>query len=473
MIFKTFFTNSFGILVSRVFGFIRDLMTASILGANIYSDMFFVAFKLPNLFRRIFAEGAFTNAFLPAFTKSKNKGIFSVHVFIRFFIFILFLTALVVMFSPFVTKIFAYGFSSEQIKETAPLVSINFFYLLLIYIVTFIASLLNYRDHFATTAFSTALLNIAMIGALYISIKNPPEVTIYYLSFGVIVGGVLQLIVHLIALKKYRLLPIVVGGFKYRKTKQIDKKEEDKFFKTFFHSVLGGSTAQISSFIDTWLASFLISGSISYLYYANRLFQLPLALFAIALTIGIFPRISKLIKRGDEKEARELVAKGFWILSFLLFASSIFGIVLANESIKLLFERGNFTHEDSLITGTVLAMYLIGLVPFGLAKLFSLWLFSHQLQKKAAKISAVALIVNIIFSVLLFKPYGVVGLALAGSIGGWTLFVLTIYAYGIRNFLAIIKSFKLLILIIFLVFETYILIFLKERGFIAWLFMIQ
>ncbi|MDR0467500.1 MAG: lipid II flippase MurJ, partial [Campylobacteraceae bacterium] len=157
MIFKTFFTNSFGILVSRIFGFIRDLMIASYLGASVYSDMFFVAFKLPNLFRRIFAEGAFTNAFLPAFTKSKNKSIFSVHVFIRFSVFISILTILVVIFSPFVAKMFAFGFSDEQIQKTAPLVSINFFYLLLIYMVTFIASLLNYRDHFATTAFSTAL----------------------------------------------------------------------------------------------------------------------------------------------------------------------------------------------------------------------------------------------------------------------------------------------------------------------------
>lgn len=473
MIFKTFFTNSFGILISRIFGFIRDLMSASILGANIYSDMFFVAFKLPNLFRRIFAEGAFINAFLPAFTKSKNKGIFSVHVFIRFFIFISILTVLVVIFSPLITKAFAFGFSKEQIYETAPLVSINFFYLLLIYTVTFIASLLNYRDHFATTAFSTALLNIAMIIALLLSDKDTPELTVYYLSFGVVIGGILQLLVHLLALKKYRLIPMLKGGFKYRKTKKIDKKEEEKFFKTFFHSVLGGSTAQISAFIDTWLASFLVSGSISYLYYANRIFQLPLALFAIALTIGIFPKISKLIKRMEEIEARKLLARGFWILAFLLFTSSVGGIILSNEFVKLLFERGNFTSNDSLITAKVLAMYLIGLAPFGLAKLFSLWLFSKQLQKKAAKISAIALIVNILFSVALFKPFGVVGLALAGSIGGWTLLILTILAYGFKNFLDIISNFKSLLLIITLMLEAYILILLQKKGFFEWLFMIQ
>ena len=473
MIFKTFFTNSFGILVSRIFGFIRDLMIASYLGASVYSDMFFVAFKLPNLFRRIFAEGAFTNAFLPAFTKSKNKSIFSVHVFIRFSVFISILTILVVIFSPFVAKMFAFGFSDEQIQKTAPLVSINFFYLLLIYMVTFIASLLNYRDHFATTAFSTALLNIAMIAALLLSDKNAPELTVYYLSFGVVVGGVLQLLVHLIALKKYRLSPMIVGGFKYRKTKEIDKKEKDTFFKTFFHSVLGGSTIQISAFIDTWLASFLVSGSVSYLYYANRLFQLPLALFAIALTIGIFPKISKLIKKMEIEEAKKMLAKGFWILSFLLLASSVCGIILSTEFIKFLYERGSFTSDDSLITAQVLSMYLIGLTPFGIAKLFSLWLFSHQLQRKAAKISAIALVVNIAFSIILFKPYGVVGLALAGSIGGWVLLFLTINAYGFKNFLDIILSFKSLILITILVFEAYILIFLQNKGFFAWLFMIQ
>ncbi|MFV0480912.1 MAG: lipid II flippase MurJ, partial [Campylobacteraceae bacterium] len=154
--------------------------------------------------------------------------------------------------------------------------------------------------------------------------------------------------------------------------------------------------------------------------------------------------------------------KGFWILAFLLSVSSVFGIVLSNEAIKLLFERGSFNVNDTVVTAQVLSMYLIGLVPFGLAKLFSLWLFAYQEQKRAAKISAISLLINIIFSFLLFKPYGVVGLALAGSIGGWVLLVLTIYAFGIKRFLDIIISLKLALLVAILIIELFVLLYFKD-----------
>jgi len=153
--FKSIFTNSFGILTSRILGFIRDMLQASILGANIYTDIFIVAFKLPNLFRRIFAEGAFTQSFLPSFTHSKQKSVFSVSIFLKFFGFLILFSIFVSLFSNFFTKIIASGFSAETIKEAAPLVAINFNYLILIFIVTFLASLLQYKNHFATTAFST------------------------------------------------------------------------------------------------------------------------------------------------------------------------------------------------------------------------------------------------------------------------------------------------------------------------------
>ncbi|MDR1614012.1 MAG: murein biosynthesis integral membrane protein MurJ [Campylobacteraceae bacterium] len=462
MIIKNFFTNSAGILVSRIFGFIRDLLTASVLGANIYSDMFFVAFKLPNLFRRIFAEGAFTQAFLPAFTKSRTKGIFALHVFVRFALFIAFLTTLVVIFSPFITKIFAYGFSDEQILQTAPLVSINFFYLALIYVVTFIASLLQYRSHFATTAFSTVLLNISMITALLLSDPSSPQNTVYYLSFGVVIGGILQVLVHLYAMKKMGFFPLMFGAVKYRKTHKQNDLERKTFYKNFFHSVLGGSTVQLSAFIDTWLASFLATGSISYLYYANRVFQLPLALFAIALSIGIFPRITKLIKKNDESEAVKLLQKGFWMLAFLLSASALGGILLSSPIIKILFERGSFNQQDTLICAQVLSMYLLGLIPFGLSRIFSLWLFAQQRQKEAAVISATALGGGIIFSFILVYPFGVIGLALANSLGGLFLFILTIRAFGIKRFFDIIQPSKLALLMLTLIIEAAALIFLME-----------
>lgn len=426
MLIKSIFTNSSGILVSRILGFIRDLLTASILGANIYSDIFFVAFKLPNLFRRIFAEGAFTQAFIPSYAKSKYKIRFSSIIFLQLFAFLIFLSLVVTLFSTLITKAIALGFDEQTINLAAPLVAINFYYLPLIFVVTFMAALLQYKHHFATTAFSTALLNLALIAALLISKDLEKYEITFYLSYGVLAGGFLQVLVHLLAVKKYNLCKI----FTFRKHK---KKEENRFYKSFFGATLGSSTAHISAFLDTWLASFLVSGSISYLYYANRVFQLPLALFAIATSIALFPMIAKAIKNKDENRALKLMKKSSIILIGLLSIATLIGIVFDNEIIWLLFERGAFSSTDTTNTALILTMYLIGLLPYGLAKIFSLWLYSHEKQFLAAKISMKALAFNIVFSLLLIKPYGAAGLAFASTLSGFILLILTLKEFGLKN----------------------------------------
>lgn len=431
MLIKSIFTNSSGILVSRILGFVRDLLTASILGANIYSDIFFVAFKLPNLFRRIFAEGAFTQAFIPSYAKAKHKIRFSSVIFLQLIGFLLVLSLFVTLFSTLITKAIAIGFDTKTVDLAAPLVAINFYYLPLIFIVTFMAALLQYKHHFATTAFSTALLNLALIGALLLS-KNLDKYEItYYLSYGVLIGGLLQVIVHLIAVKKQNLCKI----FTFRKHK---KKEENKFYKGFMGATLGSSTAHISAFLDTWLASFLISGSISYLYYANRVFQLPLALFAIATSVALFPMIAKAIKNKDEKKALTLMRKSSLILFGLLGIATLIGIVFNSFIVELLFQRGAFNSEDTTNTALILSMYLIGLVPFGIAKIFSLWLYAHEKQFLAAKISMKALAGNIIFSLMLIVPYEAAGLAFASTLSGFILLFLTIKEFGFSKFKTLI-----------------------------------
>jgi len=426
VLIKSIFTNSSGILFSRILGFIRDLLTASILGANIYSDIFFVAFKLPNLFRRIFAEGAFTQAFIPAYAKSKHKIQFSSSIFVSFVAFILFISLLVTLFSKFVTHIIAWGFSEETIELAAPLLAINFYYLPLIFIVTFAAALLQYKHHFATTAFSTALLNLSLITALLISKDLDKYEITYYLSYGVIVGGVLQVLAHFMALKNKSLLKI----FTFNKIKLL----QNKFYKSFASATLGNSTAHLSAFLDTWLASFLISGSISYMYYANRIFQLPLALFAIATSVALFPMIARAIKNKNETKALLLMRKSTFILSSLLLVSSIIGITCNKLIVELLFERGEFLSSDTSNTAIILSMYLFGLIPFGIAKIFSLWLYSKEKQFLAAKISIKALTFNIVFSLILIEPYGAAGLAFASTLSGYVLFYLTIKAFGFNKF---------------------------------------
>jgi putative peptidoglycan lipid II flippase len=431
---KHIFTNSAGILVSRILGFIRDLLTAAILGANIYSDIFFVAFKLPNLFRRIFAEGAFTQVFIPAYAKSNHKLQFSSIIFLQFIAFILILALIVTMFASLITKAIAVGFDDATIELASPLVAICFYYLPLIFVVTFLAAILQYKNHFATTAFSTALLNIALIIALLIS-QNYDKYTItFYLSWGVIAGGFLQVIVHLIAIKKLKIKFFTTS---FRKKKRDFK--QSKFYKQFYPAVFGSSSAHIAAFLDTWLASFLVSGSISYLYYANRVFQLPLALFAIATSIALFPTIAKAIKNNDEIKALQYLQKASYILFGLLGIATIIGIVFDDLIVWLLFERGEFTSADTTNTALILTMYLIGLLPFGLAKIFSLWLYSHEKQGLAAKITMKSLGWNIVFSLALILPLGAVGLALASSLSGFILLHLTLKEFGYNKALQIVR----------------------------------
>lgn len=429
----------------------RDFTTASILGANLYSDIFIVAFKLPNLFRSIFAEGAFTQAFLPSFTAAKYKGAFSIYVFLRLFVVIVLISFIVTIFSHTATTIIAVGFDEDAKKVAAPFVALNFWYLDFVFIVTFLMALLHYRKHFAVPAFSTTLLNIAMIAALLIAKDRDQSTIVWYLSIGVLAGGALQLIAHLAALRGKKIVPVLWAGIRKRRDISADTA---RFKKAFAPALFGASTAHISAFLDTWLASFLATGSISYLYYANRVFQLPLALFAIAASMAIFPVISKMIKRGDEAGAILMMSKNFWLVLYLLSISALCGAMLSFEIVWLLFERSAFTRADTLICSQVLAVYLIGLVPFGLSRIFSLWLYSHYRQSVAARNSAYALGANIILSVILATAFGVLGLALSGSLTGVISLLLNLRSFGWQRFWGIIRAKYFLLLAVVLLLEA-------------------
>jgi len=392
-----------------------------------------VAFKLPNLFRRIFAEGAFTQVFIPAYAKNNHKVSFSSIIFLQFLLFIIALSLVVTLFSSFFTQIIAIGFDDKSVQLASPLVAICFYYLPLIFVVTFLAALLQYKNHFTTTAFSTALLNLSLIGALLLSQNLGSSAIVYYMSWGVIVGGILQVLVHLYAIQKLQIKFFTTNARK--KKRDIQKS---KFYKQFYPAVFGSSATHVAAFLDTWLASFLITGSISYLYYANRLFQLPLALFAIATSIALFPTIAKAIKNKDEEKALVYLQKAFYVLLFLLGSATMIGIVFNELIVSLLFQRGAFDEQDTQNTALVLIMYLVGLLPFGLSKIFSLWLYAHEQQGVAAKITMKTLIGNIILSLLLIEPYGIYGLALASSLSGFILFYLTIKEFGYKKFIKLI-----------------------------------
>lgn len=493
MLKKAFLTNSSGILCSRIFGFLRDLSMANILGAGIYSDIFFVAFKFPNLFRRVFGEGAFTQSFLPNLIASSKKGAFSVLVLVIFSSILLFLSLFVVCFSSGVTRVLALGFDSSLIEIASPIVAIHFWYLLLVFWVTFFSALLQYKQHFWVSAYNTALLNIAMIVALFLAQGKDELEIVYFVSFGVLLGGVAQVGLHFYPLWKLGFCKVFVCGVleikkafwgdtlsastrksalevakneanktsKASKAKSLAtkiKSELKAFFSQFLPAMLGSSTAQIASFIDTILASFLASGSISYLYYANRIFQLPLAIFAIAISTALFPMVAKSIKANQQDKALQSLKKSFWFLCFALIACAIGGIMLDKQIIWLLYEHGKFARADTLECALVFAGYMVGLVPFGLARIFSLYLYATMRQALAAKISAISLAVGVVFSLIFMQFWGAFGLALAGSLSGFVLFWLTIKAFGFAKFWGIIADSKLgALLVVFVSVEVGIL----------------
>lgn len=206
------------------------------------------------------------------------------------------------------------------------------------------------------------------------------------------------------------------------------------------------------------MASFLVSGSVSYLYYANRIFQLPLALFAIATSTALFPMVAKSLRNGDESRSLALLSKGFWLLIFALSVCVVGGIALKNEIIWLLFERGKFTRSDTLEVAKVFMAYLLGLLPYGCARIFSLWLYSLKRQAEAAKISAISLFCGVICSVILMQFWGAFGLAISSSVAGFVLFALTIRAFGLQKFLQIITKPKFFVYLIIILFVECVLL---------------
>ncbi|MCI7410389.1 murein biosynthesis integral membrane protein MurJ [Helicobacter bilis] len=573
---RFFLTNASGILCSRVFGFLRDAIQAAVLGTSIYSDIFFIAFKFPNMFRRVVSEGAFVQSFLPFFLSAKRKGAFSVSIFWIFLFFILILSILVMWFAPFITKILALGYDEERINLAMPLVRIHFWYLILIFIVTYLSTLLQYKNIFWVNAYNTALLNIAMIVAMLpyqfqmsLTEKELFE-AVYILSYAVLIGGVCQILIHfyplyraglwklqyigMLSLKKWYRdsnMTISFRGIRFggkdsitchverseishiesnsalntannldskqnlESKKSIDKNSAEvslsdfvgcadiatrsylkgndavsisnsrkitkettqdsrfytkakhnilrlfadikAFFKAFFPAMLGASTAQIIAIIDSSLITLLPNsdGGVSTLNFANRIFQLPLAIFAIAISSALFPTIAKAIERKDEKIALQNLKTAFWFLLITLSICTLGGIMLSNEIVWLLFERKNFVREDTLQVAWAFIGYMAGLLAFGLTRIFSLWLYAKKQQAKAAKYSVIALAVGTLLSgiFIFFMRYfsitdGILWelryfiVALAGSIGGVVLFVFNIKAFGIHNFLAIISHKK-------------------------------
>ena len=462
IIFKNFIVNSLGILFSRILGLVRDIILALFLGAGLYSDVFFVALKMPAFFRRIFAEGAFAQSFLPNFTAAKKKGAFTLKVLLHFCAIVFLFCLLVTIFAEFFTKIFAFGFNAQTIALASPLVAINFWYLFFIFLVTLLSALLNYEHKFFVSSFSSSFFNLCIVLAAFFVEKDDVYNNLYYFSYAVVLSGVAQLIWHLLALRDNKVIKAMCLSVKFKRYKIKLKR----FYSNFFQGILGSSATQLSSLIDTTIASFLISGSISYLYYANRVFQLPLALFAIALTQVSFPKILKHLKNKEEDKALLFMKKALSSLSILLILASIVAIVFSYEITKLLFERGEFNAKATELTSYVLIAYMLGLVPFGLQRILSLWLYAKFKQKIAAIIAFKSLLIASVFAIscvflIQDEELKVLAVALSSSVSAVYLLFANIKEFGFKKFLSLFSFTKTFFAIICILIFTLFLIEFK------------
>ncbi len=408
--------------LSRIAGFVRDIMTAAFLGAGPIADAFFVALKLPNFFRRVTAEGAFSIVFVPMYSKTveietkEEADLFASNAFMVMLCALSVFTVLALILMPYIITAIAPGFSDDPVRYSMAVefTRITFPYLLLMSLTALLGGVLNALDRFAPFAFAPVLFNVSLIAALFLN--NHFETTGHALSYGLLTAGFLQFVFLYSCARR--------AGVKI--TFAMPKVDADirKVLKLMGPAVIGAGVVHINLFADLILASFLESGSISYLYYADRLNQLPLGMVGIAVGTALLPMLSRAMTKDDNKEAIALFSRSMEYCMILALPAAIALMVMPLSLITVLFERGEFTASDSQITAQVLMAYAIGLPAYIAIKVFSTAHWAREDTKTPVKISIIATALNIAMSIVLIQFIGVVGIAFATGLTGWLQFYL-------------------------------------------------
>ena len=412
-------------MLSRVLGLVRDIFIARYFPAGEATDAFFVAFKIPNFFRRLFAEGAFSLAFVPVLTEYRNqyspadtRELIN-RVAGTLGAILLILACVGVVASPLLTSIFAAGFIDEPAKFnlTSDLLRITFPYILLISMTMMAAGILNTWKHFLVPAFTPVLLNLSMIScAIWLSPQL--EVPIFALAWGVLIAGIVQLLFQLPFLYREGLLPKPKWGWKHAGVQKI--------LKLMIPAIFGSSVAQINILLDTFIASFLISGSVSWLYYSERLLWLPMGVFGVALATVVLPHLSEAhYKKGATNFGQTLQ----WAikLSLLIAIPAATGLfLLAQPILSTLFQYGVFSGDDTLMAALSLMAYSLGLPAMILTKILANGFYARQDTRTPIRIGIQAMclnmVLNIVFVVSMLKfdfmaPHA--GLALASTVAAF------------------------------------------------------
>ncbi len=416
---RAFVTVSGLTAVSRVFGFIRDMLFAYVLGSGFVADAFYVALKLPNFFRRLFAEGAFNAAFVPLFAgKLETDGNEEAKRLAREVLAILALTLAVLtvlaeLFMPSVISVLAPGFVNQPDKFdlTVLLTRITFPYLLLISLVSLFGAMLNSAGSFAAYAAAPIVLNLSLIGAAAVSLMNSDAQTGALLAWGVTFGGIAQLVLVAFVLRRLGLMPWLAFP---RMTAGVKR-----FLSLFAPAALGAGVVQINLVIDIWAASFLPTGAISYLYYADRVNQLPLGVIGIAVGTALLPLLSRQLKAGDHAGANDSQSRAVeLIMIFCLPAAAAFAVI-AEPIIVVLFERGAFTAADSAASAAALAAFGLGLPAYVLLKVLAPGFFAREDTRTPVKAAVVGVLSNIAIMLVLIWSLEHVGIALATAGSAW------------------------------------------------------
>ncbi len=405
-------------MLSRVLGLVRDIVIARYFGAGAGADAFFVAFKIPNFLRRLFAEGAFSQAFVPVLSEYRaKKELRDVRALINSVagvlgLVLLVVTLLAIVGSPVLTTIFAPGFIDEPEKFSlaSEMLRLTFPYLLLISLTAFAGSILNSYGRFAVPAFTPVLLNLCLIAsAIWLSplLEHP----VIAMAWGVLIAGMLQLFFQFPFLLQLGLMP----------RPRLDYRHEGvaRIMRLMLPALFGVSVSQINLLLDTVLASFLQTGSVSWLYYSDRLSELPLGVFGVAIATVILPSLS----RKHTSDSSEAFSKTLdWALRVVLiigFPAAVALLLLAEPLLATLFYHGELTELDVAMSTLSLQAYASGLMAFMLIKVLAPGYFSRQDTKTPVKIGVIAMLVNMVFNLILIWPLAHTGLALATALSAW------------------------------------------------------
>jgi putative peptidoglycan lipid II flippase len=415
-------------LLSRLTGFARDIMLAAILGAGPMADAFFVALRLPNHFRAIFAEGAFNAAFVPAYAHLHGQSqasakLFADRIFTLLFSAQLVLLVLALLFMPQVIAILAPGFSDDPArgKLAIELTRITFPYLLLITLVTLYGGMLNVMHRFATAAAAPIFLNLSMMATLALAAFFPSAG--HAAAWGVLIAGILEFLLLAGDAARSGILP------KFAPLKLDD--DVRAFFRALGPATVGSMGTQVALFADTIIATFLPAGALSALYYADRLNQLPIGVIGIAIGTVLLPEMSRRLTSGDHAGAMasQRRAFDFTLLFSVPFVAAF--LTIPDVIMRAMFARGAFSKADAAAAGATLAAYAVGLVPFVLIRSAVATFYARKDTATPVKAALTGVAVNVALKIALVGALAQVGLALATAVGAW-INLLLVLAFAVR-----------------------------------------